>query len=69
VRHTVDKELVEQVRVFSLRFACEDCLHFDAEGARCVHGYSERPSAGALDKPGGGIAFCKEFELGKRDEP
>jgi hypothetical protein len=68
VRHIVDRGLFEQARLFSLRFACEDCAHFDAERARCVHGYVEGPCAGALERPGGDVAFCKEFELGKRDE-
>jgi hypothetical protein len=68
VKHTVDRQLSEPARTFSLRFACEDCAHFDAERARCVHGYVERPSANALEQPGGVIAFCKEFELGRREE-
>jgi hypothetical protein len=52
-----------------LRFACPDCVHFDAERALCVHGYVERPRTEALEEPGGVVTFCKEFELGIRDEP
>jgi hypothetical protein len=69
VRHPIDQELVDGARTFSLRFACEDCAHFDTEGARCVHGYVERPDAKALETPGGTVAFCKEFELGRGDAP
>ena len=69
MRHTVDQELLRQARVFALRFACEDCVHFDAEDARCAHGYTERPSAGAIHQLGATIAFCKEFELGERANP
>jgi hypothetical protein len=50
---------------FSLRFACEDCAHFDAGGdgrpARCGHGYPPGPRRDALAEAE--LAFCKEFEL------
>ena len=69
MKHTVDRQLLEQARTFSLRYACEDCAHFDADGARCIHGYVERPTREALEQVGGAVAFCKEFELGKRNEP
>jgi hypothetical protein len=69
VRHPADALLREQAQRFALRFACEDCAHFDAERARCVHGYIERPSVSDLEKPDGVITFCKEFELGVRDAP
>jgi hypothetical protein len=68
VRHRVDRELLEEARTFSLRFACVDCVHFDADRTRCVHGYLERPSTEALEQSGGVVTFCKEFELGASDE-
>ena len=69
LRHRVDQELLEQASTFSLRFACPDCVHFNAERVLCVHGYVEGPRTEALEKPGGVVTFCKEFELGTRDEP
>jgi hypothetical protein len=47
---------------FGLRFACEDCAHFETSTQRCRHEWPneshrrEPPNAGVLD-------FCKEFEL------
>ncbi len=69
MRHTVDTELRDQARTFRLKFACRDCAHFDAPSDRCVHGYTERPDRADLQRPGGELAFCKEFELGAEDEP
>jgi hypothetical protein len=63
VRHTVDPALVLEARTFSLRFACDDCAHFDPDGGRCMHGYTERPGAKDLQQPGDTVTFCKEFEL------
>jgi hypothetical protein len=63
VRHTVDPALVREARTFSLRFACDDCAHFDAERIRCVHGYTERPGVKDLEQSGDVVTFCKEFEL------
>ena len=63
MRHTVDEALMLEARAFVLRFACVDCVHFDAERSRCVHGYTERPSEKDLERPGSVVTFCKEFEL------
>jgi hypothetical protein len=65
VRHLIDALLLREAREFALRFACTDCVNFDAEGSRCVHGYTERPSKSdlELDQAGGFVTFCKEFEL------
>jgi hypothetical protein len=59
--HTVGERLRAEAQAFGLRFACEDCAYFDAERSRCLHGYTERPSASDLE--GDFVAFCKEFEL------
>jgi hypothetical protein len=64
MRHLVDSVLLAEARTFSLRFACEDCVHHDAERDRCTHGYTERPSPGDLEPGSPPLAFCKEFELG-----
>jgi hypothetical protein len=68
VRHLVDARLLAEARTFSLRFACEDCVHHDAERDLCAHGYSERPSPGDLGPGRPPFAFCKEFELGGERE-
>jgi hypothetical protein len=64
VRHDVDATLLREARVFALRFACEDCAHFDAPKRACTHGYIERPSPEDLAPGSATVAFCKEFELG-----
>jgi hypothetical protein len=61
MKHAVDEALRDEVRAFALRFACEDCAHFDAARSRCLHGYTERPRVTDLDR--GLVVFCKEFEL------
>jgi hypothetical protein len=62
MRTLVDARLREEAARFSLRFACEDCAHFDEAAARCAHGYPPAPRRGALD--GDELSFCKEFEAG-----
>jgi hypothetical protein len=69
MRHIVDAHLREEARAFDLKFACCDCVHFDAPRDVCVHGYIERPSPSDMDRLGAQLAFCKEFELGGEDEP
>jgi hypothetical protein len=68
VRHPVDAQLRREAHAFALRFACEDCAHFDPAGAACVHGYTERPSVRDLEPGRPPFAFCKEFELGGASE-
>jgi hypothetical protein len=63
VKHPVNAQLQREAARFALRFACEDCVHFDADRVRCTHGYVERPSRADLAELGGLLAFCKEFEL------
>jgi hypothetical protein len=64
VRHLVDDVLRAEARAFALRFACDDCAHFDAREQTCAHGYTERPSIADLAPESKTLAFCKEFELG-----
>jgi hypothetical protein len=63
----VDAVLRDEAVRFALRFACEDCVHWNASrGAGvCGNGWPERVEKDALD--GSEVAFCKEFELGARD--
>jgi hypothetical protein len=68
MRHLVDATLLAEARTFALRFACEDCAHFDSVRRTCVHGYIERPSQADLEPGSPPLAFCKEFELGDGTE-
>jgi hypothetical protein len=58
----VDLRLRDEARAFGLRFACEDCAHWDGERRACGNGWPDRVERAAL--LGDQVAFCKEFELG-----
>jgi hypothetical protein len=59
----VDALLADEAARFHLRFACDDCAHFDAERPRtCAHGWPISLRRSALE--GEFVSFCKEFELG-----
>jgi len=47
---------------FALRFACEDCAHFDASTERCRHEWPNEVHRREPSPPGV-LDFCKEFEL------
>jgi hypothetical protein len=64
VRTRVDDRLRREAARFSLRFACDDCAHFDASvdgGGRCSLGYPAAPRRDALEAPD--LELCKSFEL------
>ncbi|QQR89134.1 MAG: hypothetical protein IPJ88_13060 [Myxococcales bacterium] len=51
-------------RQFSLRFTCEDCLHFDEGKGRCAHDYPvQEHLAEYYQSSEVKIVFCKDFEL------
>ena len=52
---------VERER-FGLRFACEDCAHFEASDERCRHEWPNQ-SHRRVPVPADVLDFCKEFEL------
>ncbi len=59
----VDERLRQEARSYRLRFTCESCAWFDAEGEACSHAYpNEDHKAVDLDVAEQ-VAFCKEFEL------
>jgi hypothetical protein len=58
----VDLILRDEAARFALRFACEDCAHFDGTAARWAHGYPPAPRRADLRHDE--LSFCKEFELG-----
>lgn len=48
MRTRVDERLVAEAERFAFRFACDECVHFDADGARCSLGYPAAPRRDAL---------------------
>jgi hypothetical protein len=62
MRTVVDDRLREEAARFQLRFACDDCAHFDDARARCSLGYPAAPRRDALS--GTHLELCKEFDLG-----
>jgi hypothetical protein len=59
----VDDEFRDQARRFALRFGCESCIHFDAEGQSCSNGYRTTAHS-RLDLDSiRWLLFCKMFEL------
>ena len=62
MRTRVDARLREEAARYALRFACEDCAHFDPGSGRCSLGYPASPRREALLAQE--LELCKEFELG-----
>ena len=49
---------------FTLRFACEDCGHFDARSRGCRHEWPNERHRRVVDGEAPAMVdFCKEFEL------
>jgi len=61
VRTTVDDRLRREAVQFGLRFACDDCAHFDPSRTRCSLEYPAAPRRDAL--AANHLELCKEFEL------
>jgi hypothetical protein len=61
VKTLVDERLRLEVARYDFRFACDDCAHFDASGARCSLDYPAAPRRDALQ--GTELELCKSFEL------
>lgn len=60
----VDNQLRREARTYGLSFTCEQCIHYDEEGARCVHGYPVEPHSKIELSSVTEVSFCKEYELG-----
>ena len=62
----VDARLRAEAARFAFRFACEDCVHFEADGERCSLAYPAAPRRAALDADArqSHLELCKSFELG-----
>jgi hypothetical protein len=61
MKTNVDARFRDEARRFSLRFACEECVHFDAAGSVCSLGYPAAPRREDLRRAS--LELCKEFEL------
>jgi len=61
VKTRVTLRLLGEIQAFRLRYACDDCAHFDPIEERCTHGYPLGERRRALVE-GDEIVFCKEFE-------
>ncbi len=59
----VDEQLRSEARRYSLRFTCENCAWFDAEGGKCSHAFPNDAHRGIDLDLATEVAFCKEFEL------
>ena len=64
----VDGRLVAEAERFAFRFACDECVHFDTEGARCSLEYPAAPrrdaiAVAAAANGSDGFELCKSFEL------
>jgi hypothetical protein len=60
----VDERFRDEVGAFALRYTCESCAHYDAEGQRCGNGYPTEPHRARDLKAARELLFCKQFELG-----
>jgi hypothetical protein len=49
VKTTIDAQLLREARRFALRFACEDCAHFDPDHERCSLLFDPAPRRSALE--------------------
>ena len=66
MRTAVTLRVIDELRRFALRYACDDCAHFldatsDAPDA-CAHGYPLGERAVRALRVGDELSFCKEFE-------
>jgi len=59
----VDPRFREEAERFALRFACEDCIWYDAEAQRCSHAYPNEAHRRVDLDAVHHVTFCKEFEL------
>jgi hypothetical protein len=59
----VDSQLMSDIEGFSLKYACEDCTHFEPRCSDCSLGYVSMHHRARAIAPGDTIVFCKTFEL------
>jgi len=59
----VDAQLYEEANTFRLRFACPDCVHFEADARACSQGFPSEPHQNPDLVGRELVVFCKLFEL------
>ncbi len=59
----VDRQLRDDIEAYGLKYACEDCSHFDPQSSLCSLGFVANPHRARAIEPGDTIVFCKTFEL------
>ena len=57
----IDLRFRSEAAQFAFRFACEDCVHFDAARGACSLGFEAAPRRAALAEES--FESCKTFEL------
>ena len=62
MRTRVDAQLMSEARRWALRWACEDCAHFDRAAGVCGNRWPTDDHRASLLRDGAELAFCKEFE-------
>jgi hypothetical protein len=63
VRTLVDGQLRLEAATFDLRYACEDCAHFDVSNGACAEGYPNEGHRDVRIDRAPSLEFCKSFEL------
>jgi hypothetical protein len=59
----IDERFRREAERFTLRFRCEECVHFAPEREACGNGYPTEPHRGVNLGERSSLEFCKEFEL------
>jgi len=59
----VDSQLRQDIQNFALKYACEDCAHFETHARSCSLGFDPTVHLAHAISPGDTIVFCKTFEL------
>ena len=60
----VTLRFLDEARRFDLRYACDDCAHFEAVEGACAHGYPLGERRARALREDDELSFCKEFEAG-----
>lgn len=60
----LDAQLCRDIVGYSLKFGCEDCIHFEQPIAGCSLGFQVDEHRLRELTVGSTIVFCKTFELG-----
>ena len=59
----IDTTLRREAETFRLKYACEDCAHFDPATSKCAEGYPNAMHRRAPLEEAASLEFCKSFEV------